>query len=179
MKALTWLSGRAPTKPSTGWPPEKAMTAGNRLDAELAGDRRMLVDVHLDQAHGAAGGAHRLLDDRPERAAGPAPRRPEIDQHRLAGGFLDDVLGEGLGGGVLDEVAAWPFSAGVAPLPVWGMLMLMICSVLLAPARGGGSRVGGKHGASAGFLQFAGGGLPQPAAGRGAEPVAFAAPETI
>ena len=57
---------------------------GNRLDAELAGDRRMIVDVHLDQAHGAVGGAHRLFDDRAEGAARPAPRRPEVDQHRLA-----------------------------------------------------------------------------------------------
>jgi hypothetical protein len=28
MKALTWLSGTAPMKPSAGWPPTKAITAG-------------------------------------------------------------------------------------------------------------------------------------------------------
>ncbi len=36
----------------------------DRLDAELARDRRMLVDVHLDQLHLALGGLHHLLDDR-------------------------------------------------------------------------------------------------------------------
>ena len=28
MKALTWLSGTAPMKPSAGWPPTNAITAG-------------------------------------------------------------------------------------------------------------------------------------------------------
>ena len=55
MKPLTWLSGRAPMKPSAGWPRWKAITAGNRLDAELAGDLRVLVDVHLDELDLAAG----------------------------------------------------------------------------------------------------------------------------
>mgnify|MGYP003693756911 CR=1 FL=1 len=49
MKALTWLSGTAPMKPSAGWPPTKRDHGRDRLDAHLAGDGRMLVDVHLDQ----------------------------------------------------------------------------------------------------------------------------------
>ena len=76
----------------------------NRLDAHLARDRRMLVDVHLDQLDLAARGANRLFDDRGELAAGAAPRRPEVDQHRLALRFLDHVLDERLGGGFLDQL---------------------------------------------------------------------------
>src|SRR5690606_32864626 len=76
----------------------------DRLDAELASDARVVVDVHLDQADRALGGAHGLLDDRPERLAGTAPGRPEVDQHRAALGFLEHVLGEGLGGGLEDEI---------------------------------------------------------------------------
>ncbi len=64
MKPLIWLSGSAPMKPSTGWPFWNAKTAGNRLDAELAGDLRMVVDVHLDELDLAAGLANRLLDAR-------------------------------------------------------------------------------------------------------------------
>src|SRR5262249_5561000 len=40
-----------------------------------------------------------------ELLARPAPFRPEIHQHRLALGFLDHVLDEGLGGRVLDHAA--------------------------------------------------------------------------
>src|SRR3954469_3533408 len=64
----------------------------------------MFVDVHLDQLDLALGGADRLLDDRRQLTAGAAPRRPEVDQHRLALRFLDDVLYEGLGGGFLDQI---------------------------------------------------------------------------
>jgi hypothetical protein len=64
----------------------------------------MLIDIHLDQADSALGGAYRLLDDRAQRPAGAAPRRPEIDQHRLATRGLDHVLGEGLGRGVLHQI---------------------------------------------------------------------------
>ena len=40
MKALTWLSGSAPMKPSTGWPLLEGDDRRDRLDAELAGDLR-------------------------------------------------------------------------------------------------------------------------------------------
>ena len=56
---------------------------GDRLDAELAGDLRMLVDVHLDQLDLALGALDHLLDHRGQLLAGAAPGRPEIDQHRL------------------------------------------------------------------------------------------------
>src|ERR1019366_4239885 len=63
-----------------------------------------LVDVHLDQLDLAVCGTDRFLDDRRELTAGAAPWRPEVDQHRLALRFLDDVLHEGLGGGLLDQI---------------------------------------------------------------------------
>ena len=77
----------------------------DRLDAHLAGDRRMVVDVHLDEFHLALGGLHDLLEDRRELLARTAPGRPEVDQHRLALRLLDDVLHEALGGRLLDEIA--------------------------------------------------------------------------
>ena len=40
----------------------------------------MIVDVHLDQAHGTVGIAHRFFDDRAELAARAAPWCPEVDQ---------------------------------------------------------------------------------------------------
>ena len=75
----------------------------DRLDAHLAGDRRMVVDVHLDELDLALGRLDGLLQDRGELLARPAPGRPEIDQHRLALGFLDDVFDEGLRRRVLDD----------------------------------------------------------------------------
>ena len=88
----------------------------NRLDPHLAGDRRMLVDVHLDQLDLALGGADRLFEDRRELAAGTAPGRPEVDQHRLALRFLDDVLHEGLGGRFLDQIGCGLRRRGAALL---------------------------------------------------------------
>ena len=104
MKALTWLSGTAPMKPSAGWPLTKAITAGIDWIPIWPGICRMLVDVHLDQLDLALGGADRLFEDRRQLTARTAPGRPEVDQHRLALRFLDDVLHEGLGGRLLDQI---------------------------------------------------------------------------
>ena len=46
---LTWLSGKAPMKPSTGRPSLKAIDGRDRLDAHLLRDLRVLVDIELDQ----------------------------------------------------------------------------------------------------------------------------------
>ena len=81
---------------------------GDRLHAHLAGDLRVVVDIELDQPDRALRRAHRLFQDRRELAAGPAPRRPEIDQHRHLARGLDHVAHEVLGGGVLDEVGSAP-----------------------------------------------------------------------
>ena len=104
MKALIWLSGCAPMKPSAGWPLTKAITAGIDWMPIWPGICGMVVDVHLDQLDLALGRADRLFDDRRQLTAGPAPGRPEVDQHRLALRFLDDVLHEGLGGRLLDQI---------------------------------------------------------------------------
>jgi hypothetical protein len=76
----------------------------NGLDSHLARDRRMLVDVHLDELDLAVGGADDLFEDRRELTARAAPWRPEVDQHRLPLGFLDDVLDETLGGRLFDQI---------------------------------------------------------------------------
>ena len=76
MKALIWLSGTAPMKPSTGWPLLKAMTAGIDWMPELAGDLRVLVDIHLDQLDLAAGRLDDLLDDRGQAACRVRTRAP-------------------------------------------------------------------------------------------------------
>jgi len=76
----------------------------DRLNAHLPGNLRMVVDVHLDQLDLALGRTDRLFDDRRELTAGTAPGRPEVDQHRLALRFLDDVLHEGLGRRLLDQI---------------------------------------------------------------------------
>ena len=66
----------------------------DRLDAELLGDLRMIVDVHLDEADLALGRRDRFFNDRRELLARTAPRRPEIDDDgRLERGG-DDIRAE-------------------------------------------------------------------------------------
>ena len=80
---------------------------------------------------------------RGELLAGAAPRRPEIDQHRLLHRFVDDVLAEGLGGGVLDEVVAGGSAAGSIGEHAWPRT-----------CRLGESRSGAQMGLGSPFLQF-------------------------
>ena len=61
MKPRIWLSGSAPTNPSTGWPLSKAMTAGIDWMPSWPANLGMLVDVHLDQRDLAAGIGDSLL----------------------------------------------------------------------------------------------------------------------
>ena len=75
----------------------------NRLDAHLARNGGVLVDIHLDELHLALGGAHRLFQDRRELLAGAAPGGPEVDQDRLPFRFLDNVFDKGLRRRVLDR----------------------------------------------------------------------------
>ena len=49
--------------------------------AELAGNGRLLVNVHLHHAHLAFGGGNNLLQYRAKGLAGAAPRGPEIHQN--------------------------------------------------------------------------------------------------
>ncbi|MNL18604.1 hypothetical protein D3C87_1397560 [compost metagenome] len=61
------------------------------LDAELAGNVRVLVDIDLDQLDLAGLFPDHLFDGRAELAAGAAPGRPEIDQHRHLERGIDDI----------------------------------------------------------------------------------------
>jgi hypothetical protein len=65
----------------------------------------MIVDIHLDELDLAAGLAHRRFNKRRQLLARPAPRRPEIDQHRLVARIGDHVLLEIGGCRVLDQIA--------------------------------------------------------------------------
>src|SRR6185312_5929873 len=71
---------------------------GDRLDGEARRRARVLVDVQLGDLDlpGALGGQR--LQDRGDGAAGTAPGRPEIDQHRN-GRVLDLLLPAGVGDG--------------------------------------------------------------------------------
>jgi hypothetical protein len=72
------------------------------LDLEGVGDVLLLVGVDLAEAERAVELGGQLLQHRAERTARPAPRRPEVEQHRLRHRALDDLLLERVGGDVAD-----------------------------------------------------------------------------
>ena len=72
---------------------------GNRLDLEGGRDLGVLVNVDLDEIDPPVGGADHLLDDRPQRAARSAPRRPQVHDDRnlrrpVEDGFLEGGVGD-------------------------------------------------------------------------------------
>ena len=71
----------------------------DRLDAEGLREARVGVGVDLDERDLAVALVDGLLDHGPERAAGTAPLGPEVDDHGVLVGALDDVALEGLFGG--------------------------------------------------------------------------------
>ena len=72
----------------------------DRLDPEGLGQARVGVGVDLDEIDLAGALVDGLLDHGPERAARAAPLGPEVDDHGLLEGALDDVALEGLFSGV-------------------------------------------------------------------------------
>src|ERR1700722_1740681 len=58
--------------------------AGDARDLVLSGDGGVLVRIQFDELRFAGVCGCDLLDDRPEHAARPAPRCPEIYENRLA-----------------------------------------------------------------------------------------------
>ena len=90
-------------------------TVDERLDVRNAADvvaRRellLVVGVELREREPAGHLGRQLVEDRPERAAGAAPRRPEVDQHgplarspdhdlvEVVGTYVDGVCGHGAG----------------------------------------------------------------------------------
>ena len=83
---------------------EEGIDRRDRLNAQLLGQHLVLVDVDLDELDRAIGGLDHFLDGRLELLAGPAPRRPEIDDHRHRARRFEHVLGELGLVAVLDEV---------------------------------------------------------------------------
>ena len=57
----------------------------NREHVIPGGDLRVVVDVDPGELDPACGLALELLEDRPDRLARPAPRRPEVDDERPFG----------------------------------------------------------------------------------------------
>src|SRR3569833_2830078 len=78
----------------------KGVYGGYRLDAKLLRDLRVLVDVDLDETYRAVGLVHGLLERGAQLLAGPAPRRPEIDDHGHGAAGVEHVGREGLDGAV-------------------------------------------------------------------------------
>ena len=73
----------------------------NAADLELLREVLVLVGVHLDDFDLAGVFVGDLFEHRAQRAARTAPGRPEVDQHGLRGGGVDDFGGEaGRGDGV-------------------------------------------------------------------------------
>ena len=72
----------------------------DRLDPERLREPRVGVGVDLDELDLAVALLDGLLDHGPERAARTAPFGPEVDDHGLLEGALDDVALEGLFSGV-------------------------------------------------------------------------------
>src|SRR5262249_30188003 len=64
----------------------------------------VLVDIDLDELDLAIGLTDGLFEEGGQLLAGAAPRRPEIDQHRLLARWLDHIRHETARVGVLDEV---------------------------------------------------------------------------
>ena len=61
------------------------------LNFESTGNRRILVDVDLDENNLTGGLVDHRLENRSQRCARTAPRRPEVDHHRRRHRPLEDV----------------------------------------------------------------------------------------
>ena len=73
----------------------KQLHRRNAADLELLREVLVLVGVHLDDFDLAGVFVGKLFEHGSERAARTAPRRPEVDQHGLRGGGVDDLRREG------------------------------------------------------------------------------------
>ena len=97
-------SGSAPTKPSTGWPPlnstQNGMLRTPNIWRQLCGDLGLLVGVQLAELKAAGVCGLELFEHRPERLARAAPRRPDVEQHRLLHRGVDQLGFEVLKGDV-------------------------------------------------------------------------------
>ena len=117
ISALIWLSGCAPAKPGHRLAADEGIDRRHRLDAQLLGQLRVLVDVDLDQPDLALGRAHQLLEHRRQLLARAAPGRPEIDQHRHCHRGLDARRGRRSGAMPSLMMSASPAAFGAAAPP--------------------------------------------------------------
>ena len=83
----------------------KGEYGGNRLNAQLAGNLGVLVDIDLDQPDGAGLFVDHFFKRRGQCPAWTAPRGPEVDQDGRFERSVDNVDLEGLIGGFLDQRA--------------------------------------------------------------------------
>ena len=79
---------------------KEGIDGGDGLDAELGGQRLVLVHIDLDQRHLGCTGCNQSFQRRPQRLARAAPLRPEVDQHQCRLGRLDHVAPEGFDAGL-------------------------------------------------------------------------------
>ena len=82
-------------KPSTTWRSLRANTAGIDCTWKVADTRGFSSTLTLTSSTAPSVGLDDLLQDGPEGAAGPAPRRPQVDDDRDLVGADEDVLLEG------------------------------------------------------------------------------------
>jgi hypothetical protein len=93
LEELLDLRGRLRADELAGQPTVlERLHGGDALDAERGRDVRVGVGVELGQRHLALALGHEPLEHRGQLAAGPAPRGPEVDDHRHLVRALDDVL---------------------------------------------------------------------------------------
>ena len=83
-------SGKAPTNSSFTSPSTKSLTAG-MLVIRYAGDGGVLLGVELAKLPIVAVLIGQTLQDGTDDPARPAPRRPEVHQHRHLAAALDHV----------------------------------------------------------------------------------------
>ena len=74
--------GWTPTMRSTSRPPLSTSRVGMLLDAEARRRRGILVHVELREAHAPRHLRRQLVEHRRDHPARPAPRRPQVEQHR-------------------------------------------------------------------------------------------------
>jgi hypothetical protein len=113
-KGLELAIGHRAHKPIDRLAIDEGIDGGDRLNPQLTGIGRVLVDINLDQLHRPLGGDDGLFDGGGQGLAGPAPGCPEVDNYRLDLGGLDHIGHETGVGTVLNQAfcRASGFSGG-------------------------------------------------------------------
>ena len=83
---------------------EQYLDRGNAAHTEVLGKFGIFVGIHLGQQEAAGVFLGELFEHRLQCLARPAPRCPEVDDHRYLHGWLDDLGFEFLDGNVKGEL---------------------------------------------------------------------------